>query len=133
MIARSIRIAAAVGTIVFVLAIVLGRFVLETVGGSDFGQAYHSLLWLTAAACIDLAMVAFEPSIMAAQRAHLLFLARLAATVVLIAAAIQLEPVLGADGIAAAVFANSVCQAVLLSVIVMRMTRGGKQATLPPA
>lgn len=132
MIARSIRIAASVGTIVFVLAILLGRFVLETVGGSDFGQAYHSLLWLTAAACIDLAMVAFEPSIMAAQRAHLLFLARLAATSVLIAAAIQFEAFMGADGIAAAVFANSVCQAVLLGVIVMRMTRTNQQVVLPP-
>ncbi len=133
MIARSIRVAASVGAIVFVLAILLGRFILETVGGADFGQAYHSLLWLTAAACIDLAMVAFEPSIMAAQRAHLLFLARLAATAVLIAAAIQLEGFMNADGIAAAVFASSVCQAILLGAIVTRMTRSSTGPALPPA
>jgi len=133
MIARSIRIAASVGAIVFVLVILLGRSILETVGGPDFGQAYHSLLWLTAAACIDLTMVAFEPSIMAAQRAHLLFLARLAATGALIIAAVQLEGAMGANGIAAAVFAGSVCQAILLGLVVMRMTRSQQQGSPPAA
>ena len=123
MIARSMRFAAPAGAIVFVLAILLGQFILEAVGGADFGRAYHSLLWLTAAACIDLAMVAFEPSIMAAQRAHLLFLARLAGTAILIGAAIQLEASMGADGIAAAVFANSISQAILLGIIIFRMTQ----------
>jgi O-antigen/teichoic acid export membrane protein len=131
-IGQSMQFAAIAGITVFVLAIAFGHFLLVTVGGEEFGLAYHSLLWLTAAACIDLAIVAFEPSIMAAQRAHLLFLARLAATGVLIACAFLLEPLMGANGVAAAVLANSISQALLLGVIILRMTRR-REAAPPPA
>lgn len=133
MIAQSFRVAAAVGAVVFVLAILLGQVLLETIGGAEFGRAYASLLWLTAAACIDLAIVAFEPTIMAAQRAHLLFLARLAATAILIACAILLEPVMGADGVAAAVLANSIGQALLLGAIIWRIMRVRKPPSPDPA
>ncbi len=133
MIAQSMRLATAVGAVVFILAIFLGRVLLETIGGADFGGAYTGLLWLTAAACIDLAIVAFEPTIMAAQRAHLLFLARLAATAILVGTALLLEPTMGADGVAAAVFANSVAQALLLGAIIARMTRRRDSNAAPPA
>lgn len=123
MIGQSLRVATVVGAVVFVLAILFGKLLLETIGGPDFGRAYTSLLWLTAAACIDLAIVAFEPTIMAAQRAHLLFLARLAATAVLVAAALFLDPFMGADGVAAAVLANSISQAILLGAIITRIMR----------
>jgi O-antigen/teichoic acid export membrane protein len=122
-IARSMQYAALAGVVVFLLAIVLGQVLLEAIGGAEFGRAYHSLLWLTAAACTDLAIVAFEPSIMAAGRAHLLFLARLASTGLLVACAFLFEPMLGADGVAAAVLVNSVSQALLLGAIIARMTR----------
>ena len=131
MILRSIRIAAGVGALVFVMVIFMGQTVLETVGGEEFGRAYVTLLWLSAAACVDLAIVAFEPSIMAAQRAHLLFVARLAATGVMIGGALLLEPVMGADGIAAAVLANSISQAILLGFIIFRMMR--ERDSGPPA
>jgi O-antigen/teichoic acid export membrane protein len=131
MIAQSMRVATAVGAVVFVLAILLGRWLLEAVGGAEFGQAYVSLLWLTAAACIDLAIVAFEPTIMAAQRSHLMFLARLGATAILIVVALLLEPTMGAHGVAAAVFANSIAQALLLGAIIARITR--RRQGLPPA
>lgn len=133
MIAQSVRVAAAVGAVVFVLAILFGQVLLQTIGGPDFGRAYTSLLWLTGAVCIDLAIVAFEPTIMASQRAHLLFLARLAATALLIVSAFMLEPIMGADGVAAAVLANSIAQALLLGAIMARIMRGRTGAATGPA
>lgn len=133
MIAQSFRVAAAVGAVVFVLAVLFGQVLLETIGGSDFGRAYVSLLWLTGAACIDLALVAFEPTIMAARRAHLLFLARLAATALLVVCAILLEPTMGENGVAAAVLVNSIAQAFLLGAIMQRILRRRDTATIPPA
>lgn len=120
---ESLRAAAAVSATVFVIAVLAGKFVLETVGGPDFGAAYHTLLWLTAAACVDLAMVAFEPIIMAAQRALMVFLAKLAATIAMVWTAIMLEPVMGANGIAAAVLVNAVLLAVLLGTILALVVR----------
>lgn len=130
MILRSMRVALAVGTVVFLLVVLFGQFILRTVGGEEFGAAYVSLLWLSAAACTDLAAVAFEPSIMAAHKAHLAFLARLTATGVLVGGALLLVPQMGADGVAAAVFANSVSQALLLGLIITRLVRRGKQGPL---
>lgn len=123
MILRSIRVAAMVGTVVFLLVVLLGRGLLEAVGGTEFGVAYASLLWLSAAVCIDLATVAFEPSIMAAQRSHLLFLARLAATGLMIGGALMFARTMGAAGVSAAVFLNSASQALLLGLIIQRMTK----------
>ena len=126
MIARSVRVALIVSAVVFILVVLFGRLVLETVGGEEFGLAYYSLLWLAAAACTDLVIVAFEPSIMAAHRAHLAFLARLVATGIMVGGALLLEPLMGADGVAAAVFANSVSQAVLLGMIILRLIHNRK-------
>jgi len=125
MIWRSLRAAAAVSATVFFIGVLFGKFVLETVGGVEFGSAYHTLLWLTAAACIDLATVAFEPSIMAAHRAHLAFLARLTATAMMVGLALFLEPTMGANGVAAAVLANALCQAILLGLILGHLVRRG--------
>lgn len=119
----SVRIALAVSTILFALVVMFGQLLLETVGGQDFGQAYYSLLWLAAAACTELVIVAFEPAIMAAHRAHLAFLARLAATVIMIVIAVMLEPVMGAEGVAAAVFAYTIAQAALLGLVLLRLVR----------
>ena len=131
LISRTIRVALIVSAVVFAIAVVFGRLVLETVGGSEFGTAYHSLLWLAGAACIELAVVTFEPSIMAAYRAHLAFYARLVATAVLVGGAFLLVPVLGADGVAAAVLANSITQAVLLGIILSRLIRNAQGEPAP--
>jgi len=123
MLMQSIRVALAVSVIAFAIVVIAGEPVLELVGGKDFGQGYRSLLWLAAAGCIELAIVAFEPAIMAAQRAHLAFFARVAATAVLVGGAVALEPTMGADGVSAAVFANSVVQSVLLGLILFSLMR----------
>ena len=123
MVARTVRLALAATVVVFVLVVLFGRRVLELIGGVEFGSAYISLLWLVGAGCVDLMITAFEPSIAAAHRAHLVFYARLAATAVLLGAALLLEPLMGAQGVAAAVFANSLVQAVLLGLILWRLVR----------
>lgn len=130
MIWTSLRAATAVSATVFVLAIFAGQFVLETIGGPSFGTAYHTLLWLTAAACMDLATVTFEPSIMAANRALPAFFAKLTATVAMVAAAFALEPVMGPNGVAAAVLASSFCQAVLLGLILLHVVRQERASTV---
>jgi O-antigen/teichoic acid export membrane protein len=135
MIVNSLRTALAVSALVFLIAVLFGQFVLVAIGGPEFGTAYHALLWLTAAACVDLAIVAFEPSIMAAHRAHWAFFAKLVATMVLIAAALLLEPLMGAEGVAASVLANSICQAILLGLILALLVRrkDGVPQPLPEA
>ncbi len=127
MVMRTIRVAIVVSVVVFALIVLFGQLILETVGGEEFGFAYHSLLWLSAAACTDLAIVAFEPSIMAAHRAHWAFLARLVATGIMVGGAFMLEPHMGADGVAAAVFANAVSQAIFLGLILMRLIQRGNR------
>ncbi|MEZ5734772.1 MAG: oligosaccharide flippase family protein [Novosphingobium sp.] len=129
-ISQTIRVALVVSAVAFVVAILFGQLVLETVGGAEFGRAYHSLLWLAAAACVELAVVAFEPSIMAAYRAHLAFYARLVATAVMVGAAFLLVPTMGADGVAVAVFANSVTQALLLGLILTKLIQGHDRAVV---
>ena len=118
---RTIRVAFAISAVVFVLVVLFGRALLETVGGVEFGQAYYALLWLAAASCVDFAILGFEPSIMAANKAHHAFFARLAATATMIGGAILLEPHYGAAGVASAVFANSVVQALLLGYVLSRL------------
>ncbi|MDG2004451.1 MAG: oligosaccharide flippase family protein [Novosphingobium sp.] len=125
MIWQSLRTATAVSIVVFLIAVLLGGFVLEAVGGVQFASTYYILLWLTAAACVDLATVTFEPSIMAAHRAHLAFMAKLAATAMMIGAALFLEPIMGANGVAAAVLVNSGCTAILLGMILAYLVRRG--------
>lgn len=129
MVGRTIRIACAISAVVFVLVVLFGRTLLETVGGAEFGQAYHSLLWLAAASCVDFAIVAFEPSLMAANRAHYAFLARVAATAAMIGAAFLLEPHYGAAGVAAAVFINALVQAILLGFVLSRLVNDRKSKT----
>jgi len=125
----SVRIALVVAGVVFVLVALFGQEILVTVGGDEFGRAYHSLLWLAAAACTDLVIVSFEPSIMAANRAHFAFVARLASIAVMIACALMLEPLMGADGVAAAVFINAVTQAMLLGLILFRLVQSRKNTS----
>lgn len=130
--AQSLRVALAVSTIAFIIVVLAGEPALRLVGGGEFTRGYNSLLWLAAAGCIELAMVGVEGAIMAAQRAHLAFYARLAATAVMVGGAMALEPAMGADGVSAAVFANAVVQALLLGIILMGLMRG-KSEGVPAA
>jgi O-antigen/teichoic acid export membrane protein len=128
MVAQTIRVAFAVSALVFAIVAVFGQDVLTLVGGADFAQGYRSLLWLAGAACIELVVVAFEPSIMAARRAYFAFYARLIATAVMVGGSFLLVPALGAEGVAAAVLLNSLTQALLLGLVLTRLIRRGERA-----
>ena len=123
MIGRTVWVAFAVSAVAFVIVVVIGRDVLTLVGGAEFAQGYRSLLWLAGAACIELVVVTFEPSIMAAQRAYFAFYARLAATAVMVGGSFLLVPALGAEGVAAAVLLNSLTQALLLGAVLTLLVR----------
>ena len=131
MLSRSVRLTLAAAAVVFILAAVFGMPLLTLIGGRAFGSAYPSLLWLAAAGCVDLVVVAFEPSIAAANRAHLAFYARIAATATLIGASLLLEPLMGAAGIAAAAFANAILQALLLGLILQHLLRASAATRVP--
>ena len=131
MVAQTIRVAFAVSAAVFAIVVLIGQEALVLVGGTDFAQGYRSLLWLAGAACIELVVVTFEPSIMAARRAHFAFYARLAATAAMIGGSFLLVPALGAEGVAAAVLLNSVTQAVLLGLVLTWLIRRGEAKAQP--
>lgn len=121
---RTMRFAFAVSVVVFTFAVFFGDNILEMVGGEDFGRAYVSLLWLAAAGCVELVVVGFEPSIMAAQRAHWSMIAQMVGAVALIGGSWLLEPMMGPDGVAVAVFINALTQALLLGLIIWLLIRG---------
>lgn len=130
MIARAIRVASVVSAVVFVIVLLIGQQALALVGGADFAQGYRSLLWLAGAACIELVVVTFEPSIVAARRAYFAFYSRLAATAVMIGGSFWLVPAMGPEGVAAAVLLNSLTQAVLLGLVLARLIRRGEAKAL---
>ena len=130
MVARTVRLALVVSAAVFVVVVLFGHPFLQLIGGPAFGNGYVTLLWLAAAGCIDLMIVAFEPSIAAANRAHLAFYARLIAGVTMIVAALVLAPGLGANGVAAAVFINGATQALLLGALLAYLI--GMKTAAPP-
>ena len=126
MIARSALAALAVCSAIFAVAVFAGKAILIAIGGEDFVIAYPSLLWLAAAACIDVVAVALEPSLFAANRPHLALLARLFATAVLVMGIWLLTLVMGAAGVAAAVFAGSLGHALLLGSFMIGLLCGSR-------
>lgn len=126
MVTRTIRVAFVVSAVVFAIVVLTGQQVLTLVGGDDFAQGYRSLLWLAGAACIELVVVTFEPTIMAARRANFAFYARLVATAVMVGGSFLLVPALGAEGVAAAVLLNSLIQAMLMGLVLTRLIRHGE-------
>jgi O-antigen/teichoic acid export membrane protein len=118
-----VSVATLVAVLVFATLLLAGEHVLALVGGPEFTSAYSSLLWLTAAGCVDLCTVGFEPVLMAANRAGSAFFVRLAATGTMFAAAFLLSPSMGANGIAAGVLIASVVTAVLLAAMLASAIR----------
>jgi len=131
MVSRTIRVAFVVSAVVFAVVALLGQEALRVIGGSEFVQGYHSLLWLAGAACVELMVVTFEPSVMAARRAHFAFYTRLAATVVMVGGSFLLVPAMGAEGVAAAVLLNSLTQALLLGLVLAHLVRRGEDQAEP--
>nr|WP_149864652.1 lipopolysaccharide biosynthesis protein [Pacificimonas flava] len=110
--------------VILALIALVGKPLLVGVGGDEaFVRAYPLLLWLAAAGSIDLAVVAFEPVLLAGNRAVTALVARVIAVSVQIGVMIALLPVLGAAGASMGVFAGSLVGAVLLGAAVIHLAR----------
>ena len=74
---QTTMIAGVAGGAVVVLAVLLGRHLLDFIGGEDFDAAYVVLIPLTFAASMELASVAFEPVLHSMGRARSALVGRL--------------------------------------------------------
>lgn len=122
---RRMFAASASGALVILLVVALiGRPVLVAVGGNAaYADAYPLLLWLAAAGSIDLAVVAFEPVLLAGDRSASAMVARATGVAVQFALMLALLPQIGAAGASIGVFGASLVGALLLSVMVWRYVR----------
>jgi len=114
-----------------ILAVVglLGRPVLVLVGGdAAYAAAYPLLLWLAAAGAIDLAMVGFEPILLAVDRSGTVTVGRALGVAAQLALTLALLPRVGAIGASIGVFAASLIGAVLIGAAVFRYAK-----VAPPA
>ena len=92
-------------------------------GDPRYAAAYPLLVWMVAAGAIDLAVVTFEPVLMAAHRSTAAMVSRIVGAAVQMAPMIVLLPVMAAEGASIGVFAGSLVSAVLLSLSVARLLR----------
>lgn len=114
------RLTVIASAIVFALLLVLGRPIVDAVGGEGYQAAYALILVLGLAACIDLSSAAFDPALMASDRAGMALRRRLAGAIVIIALQFALLPLIGTAGAAWATLAGSLVTAVLLAHAVRR-------------
>jgi O-antigen/teichoic acid export membrane protein len=108
---------------IMVLVLLLGKPVLNLVGGRDFRHAWPILLWLAVAGCLDLATTGVDTVMTALQRAGSVFAIRLAGVGVLFAASAALTPWYGATGVAMAVTVGSAAVAALMAIAALRLSR----------
>ncbi|QWC57964.1 oligosaccharide flippase family protein [Erythrobacter sp. 3-20A1M] len=106
--------------VVMIFVALLGRELLELVGGKAFGTGYIYLLWLAGAGAIELAATSFEPILLSVQRAVTATLARGSAVVIQFAAMFTLMPTMGALGASVSVFAGSMIAGMLLGLALYR-------------
>ena len=119
--------ATAVAVVIFLIVVFAGQHVLTMVGGDDFVVAYPSMVWLGAAACIALALVGFEPVLMALHRSVSALVVRAFAAVVMIAAAWELTSRMGAVGAAVGYLIGTVVAEILLAIVTARTVARMKQ------
>ena len=108
------------GLVVMALVALLGKQLLVLVGGHAFGIAYVMLLWLTAAGCVELAVAAIEPILLALHRAGTAIMARAGALLLQYGALLLLLPLGGALGASISIFLGSLAALILLSAGLLR-------------
>jgi len=114
---------------ILLLVALIGKSVLVAVGGSAaYADAYPLLLWLAAAGSIDLAVVGFEPVLLAGDRSASAMIARAIGVVAQFALMLVLLPRIGAAGASIGVFGASLVGALLLGVTVWRYVRVAARA-----
>ena len=116
-------LAAGAGAVVLLLAVLLGRQLLELIGGKEFGPAYAILIPLTVAACFELASVAFEPVLHSTGRARHALIARLVGLVAMVAGVAFLIGNEAADEIAVVVAAGAAITYCVFGLLAVRTLR----------
>ncbi|RST29550.1 lipopolysaccharide biosynthesis protein [Sphingomonas ginkgonis] len=125
---------AAAGFVILLLVALVGRPGLVLVGGNHvYGEAYPLLLWLAAAGAIDLAVVAFEPVLLAVNRSGSAVASRGAGVALQLLLMVWLLPRIGAEGASIGVFAASLLGALLLGLNVLRFARAADGSEVRPA
>lgn len=120
----------AAGLVILAVIALAGRPVLALVGGDPaYAAAYPLLLWLAAAGCIDLAVVGFEPVLLAVNRSIAAAVSRAAGIALQVVVSLALLPRIGAAGASIGVFVSSLLGAVLLGATVLRYARSGSPST----
>lgn len=122
--ARGSAASAAAGLAILGLIALVGEPLLTAIGGdARYAEAYPLLVWMAAAGAIDLAVVAFEPILLAAHRAGAAMLARSLGVAVQLAVMLTLLPRMAAEGASIGVFAGSLASALLLGWSIARLLR----------
>jgi len=123
---RMFRASGGVGLAILAVVALVGQPVLVLVGGDRaYAAAYPLLLWLATAGCIDLAVVAFEPVLLAANRSATAVASRGVGIAAQIGTTLVLLPRIGAVAASIGVFVSSLVGAVLLGMTVVRYARSG--------
>lgn len=114
LLARTLRMTAIGGGIVFVLLLAIGKPAIALISGREFLSAYPVLLALGTAAAVDFAAVGFEPALIAMGRANLTLKLRIISTLVLIGLIALLPLKLGVIGAGIAVLVSSITSFALM-------------------
>ena len=123
LLARLFLASGVVAVVILLLVALLGKPVLNLIGGRDFRPAWPILLWLAAAGCLNLATVGVETVLTALQRAGSVFAIRAAGAAVVAGAAFALLPLYGAMGVAMAVAVGSAAIAAMMALMAIRISR----------
>lgn len=123
LLARTFRLTAIGGAMVFALLLLAGRPAIHLIAGAQFLSAYPILLLLGTAAAFDFAAVGFEPALAALGRAGLALRLRCISTGLMFALMALLAPRFGAVGAAASVLAASAASSLLLWLTIRRLSR----------
>lgn len=124
MLTRVFLYSAAAAAVILALVAAAGHPILQLVGGDQFRYGRTVMMWMAAAGCLDLAVVSFEPVLMAAHRSGTALAARTIASIVLVGATVFLLPRVGTAGAGMGMMAGSLTAAVLLGWAVIRFARG---------
>ncbi|WP_380876416.1 teichoic acid transporter [Sphingomonas sp. DBB INV C78] len=114
LLARTLRLTAIGGGIVFALLLLIGRPVIGLIAGPEFHGAYPVLLALGTAAAVDFAAVGFEPALVAMGRADLSLKLRIISTIILIVLIAILPVYFGVIGAGVGVLIASIISICLL-------------------
>lgn len=114
------RFAFIAAALIVTILLLVGEPALRLVAGPEFASAYPLLILLGMAAALDLGGVAFEPALLATNKAWLAFRLRAAAAVLMFALLAVLLPLYGTWGAAAAALAASGASLVMLGTAAWR-------------